>query len=170
MTDFEKGIKQKTKRLLEPNEIELWGEVTKTILPTKKKPPINKKQKIHEFHYIDKKSKYNLSSGTTKFQIKKPQYGGKELKEKLDLHGMSQEQAYKAIISFVEAAFYNDRREVLVITGKGGQLNGGRGVLNLAVPKWFNEVPLKNWVRRFSHATRNQGGEGALQVIIRRKK
>ena len=83
---------------------------------------------------------------------------------------MTQAQAYEAIVTFVETAFCNLRREVLVITGKGGQLNSARGVLNEVVPKWLNEVPLKNWVKGFSHASRNHGGEGALYVIIRRKK
>ena len=83
---------------------------------------------------------------------------------------MTQEQAYSAIIHFVETAFYNAQREVLIITGKGSQLNRSQGVLKEVVPKWLNEIPLKNWVKGFNHASLHHGGEGALYVIIRRKK
>ena len=47
---------------------------------------------------------------------------------RVDLHGMTQEQAYSLLLSFLGRAHANGIRYVLVITGKGSS-SGGDGVL-----------------------------------------
>ncbi len=61
-----------------------------------------------------------------------------------------------------------DRRRVLVITGKGRDF--GEGVLRDAVPRWLNEDSIRPMIRAFSHAAPKHGGEGALYVLLKRRK
>ena len=92
---------------------------------------------------------------------------------RIDLHGLTQEEAHRALNAFLAAAQANDRRCVLVITGKGslkGLSAGGGGVLRTNVPRWLNEPVNRARVNAFSHAAPNHGGAGALYVMIKRRK
>jgi len=97
---------------------------------------------------------------------------------RLDLHGMSQEQARRALDHFIAEAFAEGRRALLVITGKGLRPRpeheidpwhgAGRGILKQAVPRWLNEAPNRARVLAFTPAQPRDGGSGALYVLIRR--
>ena len=43
-------------------------------------------------------------------------------------------------------------------------------MLKTAVPRWLNEPPLQDSILAFTHARRDDGGEGALYVLLRRKR
>jgi len=88
----------------------------------------------------------------------------------IDLHGHTQTAAHRALERFLHQCFVDGKRTVLVITGKGDQFAGKPGVLKDAVPRWFNEMPMRQWVAGFSYAAPKDGGSGALYVRIRRKK
>ena len=85
--------------------------------------------------------------------------------DRLDLHGMTQDQARAALTGFVLRAWAERQRHVLVITGKG---NLGDGVLRRRVPEWLAEPPLRKVVAGLSEAHRRHGGEGALHVALKR--
>ena len=93
-----------------------------------------------------------------------------DIQRRLDLHGMTQVKAQDALTAFLAAAQADDLRSVLVITGKGLTRQGETGVLRREVPRWLNQPPLRSWVRAFSHAAPRDGGEGALYVLLRRKR
>ncbi len=86
---------------------------------------------------------------------------------RVDLHGMTQEQAYSLLLSFLSRAHSSGIRYVLVITGKGTS-SGGDGVLRRAVPGWLATAPFRALVGSHNHAARNHGGAGALYVRLRR--
>ncbi len=88
---------------------------------------------------------------------------------RLDLHGLTQAEAHRELGGFLAAAQDGGRRCVLVITGKGRGAEGG-GVLRAAVPRWLNEPGQRERVVIFCHATPRDGGEGALYVLLRRRK
>ena len=92
------------------------------------------------------------------------------IEARLDLHGMTQSQAHDRVYRFLEAARNNGLRTVLVITGKGLRGDGQIGVLRSAVPRWLNEPPLRDWIKAFDHAAPRDGGEGALYILLRRRK
>ena len=92
------------------------------------------------------------------------------IEARLDLHGMTQSQAHDRVFRFLEAARNNGLRTVLVITGKGLRRDGQIGVLRSAVPRWLNEPPLRDWIMAFDHAAPRDGGEGALYILLRRRK
>jgi len=85
----------------------------------------------------------------------------------LDLHGHIQDRAHAELNGFIERAWAAGRRLVLVVTGKG---QGGDGVLRREVPRWLNQSPLRERVIGFSHARQHHGGEGALYVLVRRRR
>ncbi|MCP5370443.1 MAG: Smr/MutS family protein [Hyphomicrobiales bacterium] len=88
---------------------------------------------------------------------------------RIDLHGLTQDEAHRALNAFLAAAQDADRRCVLVITGKGSVRDGG-GVLRTNVPRWLNEPANRSRVNAFSHASPRDGGEGALYVMVKRRK
>jgi len=90
-----------------------------------------------------------------------------EIDGRLDLHGMTQEAAHAALNGFVLRAYDSGRRCLLVITGKGRL---GSGVLRAEVPRWLNQTPLRERVLGFSYAKARHGGEGALYVLVKRRR
>jgi DNA-nicking Smr family endonuclease len=87
---------------------------------------------------------------------------------RLDLHGMTQDEAHRALVRFVERAHDEGKRTVLVITGKGTA--SGEGVLRRAVPRWLAEPQCRAKVLATEPARPQHGGDGALYVLLRRKR
>lgn len=87
----------------------------------------------------------------------------------LDLHGMTQAAAHHALLRFVTLAVRQEKRTLLVITGKGSRLAGG-GVLRRLLPLWLEEPPLRAHILACTHARTEDGGEGAFYVRLRKKK
>jgi DNA-nicking Smr family endonuclease len=83
---------------------------------------------------------------------------------KIDLHGLGQDAAHAALITFVERAAARGVRGVLVITGKGAL---GDGVLRRRTPEWLAQPPLRAHVAGLSEAHRHHGGAGAIYVALR---
>lgn len=106
--------------------------------------------------------------GLDKATAKRLRRGKARIEGRIDLHGMTQDEARPALERFIEAAWRNDKREVLVITGKGTRADGSIGVLRQAVPQWLNAAPNRERVTAFTHAAAKDGGEGALYVRIKR--
>lgn len=86
---------------------------------------------------------------------------------RVDLHGMTQQEAYSLLLSFLHRAHAGGVRYVLVITGKGSS-SGGDGVLRRSVPAWLSTPAFRHLVSSHDHASRHHGGSGALYVRLRR--
>lgn len=93
---------------------------------------------------------------------------------RIDLHGMTLDQAQPALIGFILSAHAQQKRLVLVITGKGKHTDDGgpipvrHGVLRHAVPQWLAMAPLGPLVLQVSEAHAKHGGGGAYYVYLRR--
>lgn len=87
---------------------------------------------------------------------------------RIDLHGMTQQIAHRALYNFLTDAYLCGDRHVLVITGKGSS-SGGRGILRQVVPEWFKNPDFKELVSGFRSSAQHHGGDGALYVRLRRK-
>jgi DNA-nicking Smr family endonuclease len=87
---------------------------------------------------------------------------------RVDLHGMTQSEAYGLLLSFLHQAYAEGMRYVLVITGKGSSL-GSEGALRRAVPAWLATQPFRVLVGSHDVAARHHGGAGALYVRLRRR-
>jgi DNA-nicking Smr family endonuclease len=96
--------------------------------------------------------------------------GRKEIDARLDLHGMTQTRAHRALSGFLQRAHSEGLTFVLIITGKGKTTgpDSERGVLRRQVPQWLNLPEFRTLVVGFEEAHIGHGGEGALYVRIRR--
>lgn len=105
----------------------------------------------------------------------KLQRGAKAPDAKLDLHGMTQAAAHRALLSFMQSAHKKGVRLALVVTGQGnpdkeaaGWAKSPHGVLKQMVPRWLNEGDLAAFVTGTAPAHVRHGGEGALYVYLRK--
>jgi len=98
--------------------------------------------------------------------------GRMEIDDRLDLHGMTQVRAHRALFGFLQRARHQGLTFVLVITGKGRTTaaQSERGVLRRQVPQWLSLPEFRSLVVGFEEAHIGHGGEGALYVRIRRAK
>lgn len=94
--------------------------------------------------------------------------GKQAIDARLDLHGLTQDEAHGALLRFLRSAGARGARLVLVITGKGSKNLGGRGVLKQQVPHWLSLPEFRSLVVGFEDAHIAHGGEGALYVRVRR--
>lgn len=85
---------------------------------------------------------------------------------RVDLHGMTQDEAYFLLLSFLRRAYEDGVRYVLVITGKGARSDG---ILRRAVPGWLATPPFRVLVSGHDDAARRHGGGGALYVRVRKR-
>ncbi|MCV3206788.1 Smr/MutS family protein [Mesorhizobium sp. YC-39] len=109
----------------------------------------------HVSHALDEPTLDKLSKGRL------------PIEGRVDLHGLTQDEAYSLLFSFLHRAHAGGIRYVLVITGKGSS-SGGDGVLRRAVPAWLSTPAFRPLVSSHDHAARNHGGSGALYVRLRR--
>ena len=95
--------------------------------------------------------------------------GRKEIDARLDLHGMTQTRAHRALFGFLQRAHHDGLTFVLIITGKGKiGPESERGVLRRQVPQWLGLPEFRSLVVGFEEAHIGHGGEGALYVRVRR--
>lgn len=95
--------------------------------------------------------------------------GRKEIDARLDLHGMTQTRAHRALFGFLQRAHHDGLTFVLIITGKGKiGSESERGVLRRQVPQWLGLPEFRSLVVGFEEAHIGHGGEGALYVRVRR--
>ncbi len=89
---------------------------------------------------------------------------------RIDLHGLTRDEARRALEGFLGSAHEAGKRCVLVITGKGLRASGETGVLRDAVPRWLNQAPIRPRILAFRPAPPRDGGAGALYVLLKRKR
>lgn len=93
---------------------------------------------------------------------------------RIDLHGMTLDQAHPALVRFILSAQSRGHRLVLVITGKGAGPDPHdpapqrRGVLKSQVPQWLRLPPIGQVVLQISEAHLRHGGSGAYYVYLRK--
>lgn len=95
---------------------------------------------------------------------------------RIDLHGMTREQARQALTGFLMSAHARGVRLVLAITGKGGRavdddlapLIRRPGAIRHDLPHWLSSPPLRPLVLDLRPAHRTHGGAGAFYIYLRR--
>lgn len=179
------------RRTLSPDEVRVWRAVATSVTPlpgrqvpedeeepavaapdTPAPPPAAPLPPLRPAAPPPVRVLPDLSHGSTpgldKRSAERMKKGEMEIDGRLDLHGMTQDTAHGALIAFVGRAYDAGRRCLLVITGKGNR--AGTGVLRSNVPRWLNQSPCRERILGFSHARPQHGGEGALYVLIKRRR
>ncbi len=177
------------KRALSEEERSLWDSVARQVKPLRKKPrpakapasehvaqpavakptppprpvahaPKPAKLPVPPLAPLGRRERARLSRGRN------------EIDARLDLHGMTQTRAHRALFGFLQRAHHEGLTFVLIITGKGrvGGAEAERGVLRRQVPQWLSLPEFRSLVVGFEEAHIGHGGEGALYVRIRRSR
>lgn len=87
---------------------------------------------------------------------------------RFDLHGLAAGAAREAVEEFVRRARGRGDRVLLLVHGKGEHSPGGRGVLRGEMAAWLSQGEASRSVAAFATAANEDGGEGALYVLLRR--
>jgi DNA-nicking Smr family endonuclease len=107
------------------------------------------------------------TSGIDKSSARRLQRGRINIEGRLDLHGMSREQAHEQLNTFISQALKENYRYLLIITGKG---RDGHGILRQQVPVWLKNEPLCRHINAISYAQPKDGGTGALYIRLKRQR
>ena len=163
-----------------------WENYIKTVKPIKKSRVLMPTSLDEKNHFqIEKSEDNNISlldtlsekkinnSEIDKNLLKNIKKGRMKIHAVLDLHGKKVKESRSKVFYFIKNNFEANNRLVLIITGKGKRLgveNGwrGDGVLKKLLPNWLNSISLSKYIVWFDIAPKNQGGEGALIVYIKK--
>ena len=175
------------KRGLSEEERALWDSVAQQVKPLRKKPRAAKPQTVALAMDTPVPAAPKPLASARIVRTPKPappplaslgrrersqlSRGRKEIEARLDLHGMTQTRAHRALSGFLQRAHHDGLTFVLVITGKGKLgAESERGVLRRQVPQWLGLPEFRALVVGFEEAHIGHGGEGALYVRIRRSR
>jgi DNA-nicking Smr family endonuclease len=158
---------------------ETFRDVRPHVAPAAKKPAAKKEPK--EATQKEPKSVPRLhTAGLDGRTAERLRRGQLEPQSRLDLHGMTEAAAHRALQRFLRVAHTQGARLVLVVTGKGLKPPGddepfdlelhmrSRGVLRTMVPRWLKEAALAPLVADVRTAHRRHGGGGALYIYLRK--
>ncbi len=90
------------------------------------------------------------------------------VQDHIDLHGMIQPDAKLALQQFVIKSVGKGMRTVLVVHGRGLGSPGGRPILKHAAAQWLSHGEIGAHVHAFATAKAQDGGAGAMYVLLRR--
>lgn len=180
----------------DPDDAALWAEVARTVRPLKRRRPAmpatasetaagkpaatgRKKPKGRLPKAVQPappprampELAAGLAPGLDRRNALRLRRGELPIEGRVDLHGMTLEQAAGALRRFVLASRKAGRRCVLVITGKGGRGPGQEGgAIRRELPRWLNGGDLRPMVVAFTEAQPKDGGGGAFYVYLRRER
>jgi len=105
-------------------------------------------------------------AGLQQRQLQRLKRGQLSIGAELDMHGMTAATARGALVNFIELCRDQHIRTVRIIHGKGYSPDGTAPVLKNRLNSWLRQ---HHDVLAFSSATRQDGGSGALYVLLRSK-
>ncbi len=167
------------------NSLTLWEQYKKTITPlkkSKKQEGLDLQKKIEidikehapqtpSLKAFEEGKRPVSSQGSLQYQSKKKIWKSLQIQGRLDLHGMTQEKAFKALIVFVHRCFTSKKQDLLVITGKGIKLKEGKtegGVLRRQLPLWLEHPDCRPYVHFYTNSHPFEGGTGAFYIRLRK--
>lgn len=108
-----------------------------------------------------------IGSGLDRRTEERFRKGRMPIEGRLDLHGLTQREAYPAVIDFIRHQHASAKRCVLVITGKGLK---NEGALRRNLQHWLDAPELRNMILSISIAQPHHGGSGAFYILLRRQR
>ena len=174
---------------LSPEDRALWEQVTRDLKPlpdraekTNDSKPVqrttSKRPESEGAHKaapppprraIERPLARGDAAGVDRRQVQRLKRGQTPIDGTLDLHGCTQAEAHRRLGRALAEAQAAGKRCLLVITGRGvGKAAGG--VLKTEVPRWLNQSPNRDRVLAFDTAQPKHGGDGALYVLLKRKR
>ncbi len=96
---------------------------------------------------------------------------------KVDLHGLSLDEANKKIETLIDKYFMEGVEKIIIITGKGLRskttnnpyVSKNLSILKNSVPDYINaNIKIKSKIKSISKAEIKDGGEGALYIFLKK--
>jgi DNA-nicking Smr family endonuclease len=140
------------------------GSRAAQVMPRERPEPAPPKTKaVAEPAAIDRRLRQRLARGR------------EPIDARIDLHGLTQNEAHGALLAFLRGAQSKGARLVLIVTGKGRSGDpsgdfGARGVLRRQVPLWLGLPEFRALIVEFGEAHVAHGGQGALYARLRRQR
>ena len=153
----------------------LWREAMRDVKPLRGReaanmpPPLPAPAETECVVMQDRLPGLDRFSGIDRASAERLKRGLHPIEGRLDLHGMTQAEAHRALAGFISKSREAGRRCVLVITGRGFGPTGP-GILKLAVPRWLEEADLRRHILAVAPAQPRDGGAGALYLLLRRRR
>ena len=131
-----------------PKDLKVWKEFT-----------LNENTVENKDYYLDQKK-----ASTQKIR-------------KVDLHGLSLDEANKKIETLIDKYFMEGVEKIIVITGKGLRsktsnnpyVSKDLSILKNSVPDYINaNSKIKNKIKSISKAEIKDGGEGAFYIFLKK--
>ncbi len=184
---------------LSAQDRELWESVKKTVSPlgtdARGDAPTLKPRKMIERIDRDRdlpSDWYQMDGPTPRTEVdrktrRRIAKGNQDVDRSVDLHGMTQDQAYLVLKRAIESGIKRGDKTLLIVTGKGGkrysqtspttpvayrtrdEFDQHGGTLRKMVPIWLTSPELKPFVESFGPAAQDHGGDGALYILLRRR-
>ncbi len=149
----------------------LWREATRDVKPLRGRepsilpPPLPAPAETRCVAKPDQPPGLDRFAGIDRASAERLKRGLHPIEGRLDLHGMTQAEAHRALAGFIHKSRDAGRRCVLVITGRGFGPTGP-GILKLAVPRWLEEAGLRRQILAVAPAQPRDGGAGALYLLL----
>lgn len=168
-------VRQRVSKDRTPTEDEKqqWEEAMAETIALKKPnrviDPLKKRPKVKERYYKPQDLPQRLPERIDPLERQIPRHRLKKvnIEARVDLHGMTQDQAYRELQRFLTFCQQKQMIWVLVITGKGIKKEEA-GVLRTAVPQWLSQPPFISLASGYAPAKDKDGGLGALYVRLKR--
>jgi len=173
---------------IDNNDINFWLETVKDVAENK---PINiitteKNTKIEikshrQFATIQEFTTYSkelndICGGIDKSTLKKFKREEFKIEAVLDLHGLTEDEAFVKVDNFIPQCYNQGKRCVVIITGKGQTIHENddiftpKGILKRQVPQWLDMPRIRAMILTYKHPSESLGGSGALYILLKRNK
>ena len=90
--------------------------------------------------------------------------------QKIDLHGLTVDEAYQKVLSYLKTSFKKKNLLHIVITGLGNKSQGEEfftGKIRKQFPQWLDTEPFQQIVKSYSPCKIKHGGLGAFYIKLR---
>jgi DNA-nicking Smr family endonuclease len=166
-------------KLRRPPDAALWQDAVRGVAPLRdgraasepEQAPEGSRSRVPVENRVSRQAAppaLDRFAGVDRATAERLKRGLHKIEARLDLHGMRQKEAHRALAEFVRASNEAGRRCVLVITGRGLGPDGP-GILKSSVPRWLDEGELRRRILGIASAQPRDGGAGALYVLLRRR-
>lgn len=105
-----------------------------------------------------------LGNGLSRMTLRKLRRGHWPVQDRLDLHGLTADDARRLLQEFLHEARQHEARCVVVIHGKGMNSPGGEAVLRRLARHWLTQHP---GVLAWCDTPPHEGGSGAALVLLK---
>jgi DNA-nicking Smr family endonuclease len=90
-----------------------------------------------------------------------------KLSHEIDLHGMTQNEAEKALNAFLSEALHQHIRQISIVHGRGNH-SKGKSILKNTVYQWLEHGEFSSSILVVTPATQSKGG--ACNILLRKSK